>query len=94
MKGPIQQRGPKTWRLKFDIGRDARTGERATRFVTFHGTKREAQSELARLVVAVKSGSFIDSSKVTIGSYLRSWIDIAEAVSISPKTTSPSVIVS
>ena len=86
MKGHIQQRGIRTWRLKFDVGHDPGSGRRVTKFVTFHGTKREAQSELARLVVAVKSGSFIDSSKITIASYLQSWIDLAEAVSISPKT--------
>jgi integrase len=86
MKGHIQRRGPKTWRLKFDIGRDAGTGKRVTRFVTFHGTKREAHSELARLIAAVQSGSFVDSSKVTVASYLRSWIEIAEAASVSPKT--------
>jgi hypothetical protein len=59
MKGHIQRRGPKTWRLKFDIGRDAGTGKRVTRFVTFHGTKREAQSELARLIsAAIVGGAF------------------------------------
>ncbi len=86
MKGHIQQRGLKTWRLKFDIDRDPGTGKRLTRFVTFHGSKREAQSELARLIAAVKSGNFIDTSKLSVGEYLRSWIEIAEAVSVSPKT--------
>lgn len=86
MKGHIQLRGPKTWRLKFDVDRNAGSGKRTTKFVTFHGTKREAQSELARLIGAVNSGNFIDSSKVTVATYLRAWIDIAEAVAISPKT--------
>jgi integrase len=86
MKGHIQQRGGKTWRLKFDMGRDARTGKRATRYVTFHGTKREAQSELARLIAAVNSGNFVETSKLTVATYLRSWIEIAEVVSVSPKT--------
>jgi integrase len=86
MKGHIQQRGASTWRLKFDVGRDPGTGKRITRFATFHGTKREAQTELARLISEVASGNFIDSSKLTVAEYLRSWIDIAEAASISPKT--------
>ena len=86
MKGHIQQRGARTWRLKFDIGRDAGSGRRVTRFVTFHGTKREAQSELARLIAAVNSGNFVETSKLTVATYLRSWIEIAEVVSVSPKT--------
>lgn len=86
MKGHIQQRGPKTWRLKFDIGHHPGTGKRSTRFVTFHGTKREAQSELARLIAAVKGGDFLEATKLTVADYLRAWIKIAETVSISPKT--------
>jgi integrase len=86
VKGHIQQRGARTWRLKFDVGRDPSTGKRITRFVTFHGTKREAQSELARLIAAVKSGDFIEASRLTIADYLRAWVKVAETASISPKT--------
>jgi integrase len=86
MKGHIQPRGAKTWRLKFDIGRDPGTGKRLTRFATFHGTKREAQDELARLIAAVNGGNFVDARKLTVATYLRSWIGIAESVSLSPKT--------
>jgi integrase len=53
MKGHIQQRGKSSWRLKFDAGRDEKTGERKTQFVTFRGTKREAQTRLAELIAAV-----------------------------------------
>jgi integrase len=86
MKGHIQQRGDKTWRLKFDVGRHPGTGKRTTNFVTFHGTKREAQVELARLIAAAKSGHIVDANKITVASYLHSWIEIAEAMSVSPKT--------
>ena len=86
MRGHLQQRGARTWRLKFDIGRDAGSGRRVTRFVTFHGTKREAQSELARLIAGVNSGNFVETSKLTVATYLRSWIEITEVVSVSPKT--------
>jgi len=36
----------------------------------FHGTKREAQSELARLVTAVKSGNFIDILLAQLATYV------------------------
>ena len=85
MKGHIQARGARTWRLKFDVSRDPSTGKRITRFVTFHGTKREAQSELARLIATVKSGDFVDSNRVTVATYMRLWIETAEALAISPK---------
>jgi hypothetical protein len=86
MRGNITRRGKSSWRLKFDIGRDPRTGRRTTRFVTFRGTKREAQDELALQITAVNSGNFIDVTKLTVADYLRSWMNAAEAVSLSPKT--------
>jgi hypothetical protein len=49
-QGSIRQRGPQHWELKFDLGRDPASGKRITRYVTFHGTKREAQAELNRLL--------------------------------------------
>ena len=45
----LRQRGPRSWELKFDLGRDA-SGKRISRHVTFRGTKREAQAELNRLL--------------------------------------------
>ena len=49
MKGHIQQRGKNSFRLKFDAGQDA-AGKRKIQFVTFHGTKREAQVKMAELI--------------------------------------------
>jgi hypothetical protein len=42
MKGTVIKRG-KSWRLKFDVDRDA-SGKRQTRYVTFRGNKKEAES--------------------------------------------------
>ena len=86
MKGHIQSRGEGRWRLKFDVGRDASTGKRVTRFITFHGTKRAAQNELARLVSQANAGDAIEPSKLTLREYLRNWMNNAEAVAISAKT--------
>src|SRR5688572_672448 len=86
MKGNITQRGERSFRLKFDAGRDPATGKRLTRFVTFRGTKREAQKELARLISQVSDGSYIEPQKLTVADYIRQWIDNAEALKLRPKT--------
>ena len=86
MKGHIQRRGESRWRLKFDVGRDQSTGKRLTRFITFHGSKREAQNELARLLCQANAGETVEPSKLTLREYLRNWIINAEAVAISAKT--------
>src|SRR5262245_7000857 len=75
MKGHIQQRGKNSWRLKFDVGRDERTGKRKTRFHTFHGTKRLAQTKLAELITAVAQARYVEPDKVTVAEWVRTRVD-------------------
>jgi integrase len=56
------------------------------RLATVRGTKKEAQAELTRQLAALDAGTLVDPSKATVESYLKSWIDTAEALSLSPKT--------
>ena len=49
MSGHIR-RGAKSWEIKFDLGNDPLTLKRRVRYVSFKGTKRDAEIELARLV--------------------------------------------
>ena len=86
MRGNVTQRGERSFRLKFDAGGDLATGKRLTRFVTFRGTKREAQKELARLISQVSDGSYIEPAKLTVADYVRRWIDNAEVLNLRPKT--------
>ena len=69
MRGTVTKRG-RGWRLKFDIDRGA-DGRRETRYITFVGTKRQAEEELTRQLAAVNAGINIEPDKVTLGQYLR-----------------------
>ena len=53
MKGHIQKRGKKSWRLKFDLPPDVTTRKRRTRYLTVHGTKKDAEAKLAEVLTAV-----------------------------------------
>jgi len=86
MKGHLQPRGPNSWRLKYDVGRDPGTGKRLIRYSTFRGTKREAQVEMARLITEASGGNLVEPTKLTVAEYIRSWISVASAIAISPKT--------
>jgi len=85
MRGHLRQRGKGTWELKFDLGRDPLTGKRITKYRNYKGTKREAQRELNRLLSEADSGQFVDPGKVTLGEYMRQWLDHAETI-VSAKT--------
>jgi integrase len=71
MKGHIQQRGKNSFRLKFDAGRDEKTGERKTQFHTFRGTKRQAQVKMAELVTAVDQSKYVETNKITVAEFVR-----------------------
>jgi hypothetical protein len=75
MSGHIRKRGANSFELKYDAGLDPRTGKRRTKYVSFKGTKREAQVKLAELVAAVGAGTHIDASKITIAEFVRSRIN-------------------
>jgi integrase len=73
MAGSITRRGKRSWRLKFDIGRDP-TGERRTQYITVKGTKKEAEQELARQLAAVADSNYVERTNVTVAEYARHWL--------------------
>jgi len=85
MAGSIIRRGRRSWRLKFEAGeRDTSTGKRRTRYVTVHGTKKQAQAELIRLLAQVENGTAVDPLRVSVADYIRGWFDCD--TDLSPKT--------
>lgn len=79
MKGNITQRGKNSWRLKFDIGRDEKTGRRKTQFHTFRGTKRQAQVKLAELIASVAQAKYVEPHRLTVAEWVRGRVDHWEA---------------
>jgi integrase len=73
MSGNITKRGAHSYRLKFDVPSEG--GKRKTRFITFRGTRQAAKAELVRLVNEVNKGTLPDVTKITLGEYLRNWLD-------------------
>lgn len=74
MRGSITRRGPTSWRLKFDLKGDT-AGQRETRYVTVRGGRADAEKELTRLLSAADGGTLVDPSRVTVGEYIRAWLD-------------------
>ena len=85
-QGHLRQRGERSWELKFDLGRDPSSGKRVTRFVTFHGTKREAQAELNRLLNRCNEGTYVDPTKMTVGEYMEHWLSVDIDRRVAAKT--------
>jgi integrase len=87
MRGNITRRGAHSWRLKFDVGRDAATGKRKFGFHTIRGTKRQAQVKLAELITSLEKGAYVEPSKITVAEFVRGRVDQWEAAgNISART--------
>lgn len=74
MRGSIRRRGPRSWEIKFDTGKDA-TGRRLTRYVSIKGKRQDAEKELTRLLKALHEGTLADPSSITVSECLNSWLD-------------------
>jgi integrase len=78
--GHIRPRGKGSWELKFESGpRDAATDKRRIQYVSFRGTKREAQVKLAQLIAAVGDATYVEPTKLTVAEHVRARIDQWEA---------------
>jgi integrase len=83
--GHIQRRGKSSWRLKYDLGRHPKTGVRIIKYKTVRGKKSEAQAELRRLLGTVDVRRHVDPGKMTVGDWLKQWLEEARHTT-SPKT--------
>jgi integrase len=85
MRGHLQRRGERSWRLKYDIGSDA-AGDRQTRYMTLRGTKAEAQKAAAKILASVATNTHVDPSTETVRDFVERWLrDWADA-NVSNKT--------
>ncbi len=84
MKGHIRERSPGKWAIVLDVP-DPETGQRRRKWHTFHGTKRQAETECARLIAELDGGSYIEPSKTTVRDYFTRWL-AHEKANVSPKT--------
>jgi len=82
----VQRRGKHSWRLKWDLSRDPRTGIRIIKQKTVVGTKREAEGELARVLGSIQAGRYVDPNKMKVGELLAKWRDDVASASVSAKT--------
>jgi len=88
MRGSIIKRetrkGP-VYDIVFDLGRDPATGRRKQKWVRGFKTRKEAEAALAKAVAEVTQGTYIDPVKMTVGEYLRWWLEQAKS-KLAPAT--------
>ena len=84
MKGHLKERSPGHWAIILDE-RDPATGKRRRKWHSFKGTKRQAQTECARLISGAGDGSYVEPSKITVLQFLERWLKHIKP-NVSPRT--------
>jgi integrase len=84
MRGSLRERSPGHWAIILDQ-RDPATGKRKRKWHSFKGTKREAQSECARLITEMKGGTYVERSKLTLSQFFERWLKHIKP-NVSPRT--------
>ena len=81
MRGSLCKRYKGSWSLILDLGYrtdlDTATRKRKQKWITFQGTKRDAERRLAELLHQSNTQTFVEPSKVTFGDWLDEWLDKA-----------------
>ncbi|MGE5483675.1 MAG: site-specific integrase [Ignavibacteriales bacterium] len=85
MRGHIKKRGKNSYSLVFDLGYDSE-GHRKQKWITVHGDKKKAQSELVRILNELNTGTYVEPKKMTFAEYLQRWISDYASHSLKPRT--------
>jgi integrase len=84
MKGHIRERSPGRWAIVLDVI-DPATGKRRRKWHSFSGTKRQAETECARLITAQQTGTYAEPNKLTVAEFLERWLTHVKP-NVSPRT--------
>jgi integrase len=74
MSGQLIKRGENRWLVRVPNGR-ALSGSRKYVNRTVHGTKKDAERELTRLLRERDTGVLVEPSRQSLGEFLREWLD-------------------
>ncbi|MGE7873794.1 Arm DNA-binding domain-containing protein [Bacillus paramycoides] len=74
MKGHIRKRGSK-WAIIIDIGPNPETGKRRQKWFSGYKTKKEAQADMAKRIVEIEEGSYIEPTKMRVREFFLQYLE-------------------
>ena len=93
--GNVRERKNKSgtvFQITIENGTDPVTGERLRDFITFKGTRRQAEKEKDRLVAAVNGGNYtLNTSNMQLITWMHQWLSLY-CTGLSPTTLHNSLI--
>ncbi|MFB5190684.1 site-specific integrase [Alicyclobacillus fastidiosus] len=74
MRGSVKKDG-RSWYIVFDMGTDPITGKRRQKKKRGFGTKKDAESALAKMMAEAESGMYAHSEKTTVDKFIAQWLE-------------------
>ena len=85
MTGHIRQRSSGSFEIRYTLGTDPATGKRKVATATVHGTRKDAEKEMRRLLRALDLGEHVDPTRMSVREWLTTWLT-AVREEVSPKS--------
>ena len=77
--GHIRERSEGAFEIRYSLGTNLATGKRRLVTATVHGTRKEAEKELRRLLRALDTGEHVDPTRITVREWLKTWLEAVRA---------------
>ena len=86
MRGHIVKRGKSSYTIVLSLGVDPASGKRKQQWLSVKGTKKDAERRLAEVLHQVDTGGFVTPRKLTVGGFLRQWLQGYAATNVRSQT--------
>jgi len=86
MRGHIKKRSKNSYSIVIDLGNDPLTGKRQQKWQTVHGTKKDAERALNKVLSNLDDGLFTCQTKITVAEFLLQWLKDYVATNTAPRT--------
>jgi len=74
MRGHIVKRYKNSYTIVLNLGIDPASGKRKQQWISFKGTKKDAERKLSELLRQLDTGTFMKPGKTTLGEFLDRWL--------------------
>ncbi len=86
MQGHIEKRYKDSWTIIIDNGQHPVTKKRDRIIKSVKGPKREAEKVMNELLHQLETGTFVQTSNLTVAEYFEHWIETYCELNLAPKT--------
>ncbi len=88
MNGHLEKRYKSSWTIIIEYGVEQKDGTLSRKRITksVKGPKKDAQQEMARMMVELEKGTYIEPEALTVKKYLEHWLETYGAPNLAPST--------